>query len=209
MKLYKNVVPKEVFRLLLSFNQTLDPATQNFSLAGGTNIALRFGHRVSVDLDFFTKEAFDVHTIEKHVAERHPDYIKTDQSAEHIRFMIKGVKVEYIRHDYPYLMNSETIENIKLYSLADVTAMKLNAIINRGAKKDFFDIAEILQRLSLAEIIRFFLAKYPNTDEALAVRSLSYFDDAENEPEPMQTKHTWPQVKNKITQTVARYLNLN
>lgn len=206
MKLFVNHAPKEAYDILLKIGQTDIQASGGFALAGGTNLALRTGHRLSVDLDFFCKEAFSVEELERRVKTAFPRYIKTDQSKEHLRLLVDSVKIEFIRHDYPYLQNIETIQDIRLYSLPDLAAMKLNATVNRGSKKDFFDIAELLKTYQITQLLSFFSAKYSNTDRALALRALSYFDDAENEPEPLKVNTTWPKVKQTISEAIRQVL---
>ena len=77
------------------------------------------------------------------------------------------------------LSSVEMIEGIRLASVPDIIAMKLNAITRRSTKKDFFDIAELLDRYSLQEMLHFFTDKYAATDIGFVVRSLTYFEGAE------------------------------
>ena len=84
--------------------------------------------------------------------------------------------------------------------------MKLNALANRGTKKDFFDIYEVLQEFSLQEILGFFKKKYPNKDYYYILRSLVYFNDAELNKEPiMIKKYSWSDVKNFISNEVRNF----
>jgi Nucleotidyl transferase AbiEii toxin, Type IV TA system len=39
------------------------PALKEFALVGGTNLSLRFGHRLSIDLDLFTNKTFEAEAI--------------------------------------------------------------------------------------------------------------------------------------------------
>ncbi len=82
--------------------------------------------------------------------------------------------------------------------------MKLNAIANRGSKKDFYDMAELLQHYPLSAMLGFFSRKYPNTDPFAVVRSLSFFEEAEQEPDPiLMLGQTWETVKRIITGAVC------
>ena len=91
-----------------------------------------------------------------------------------------------------------------MLSVADVVAMKLNAIANRGAKKDFFDIFELQKHFPLPEMIGWFEAKYRNSDCFLVIRSLVWFDDAESDPDPVSRNGTtWHDVKAAIRNSVA------
>ena len=85
--------------------------------------------------------------------------------------------------------------------------MKLNAIAKRGAKKDFFDMYELLQRYSLSEMLAFYQEKFTQTDTTFLLRSLLYFDDAEEEIDPIMIKaYTRKEVKKEITKQVKNYL---
>ena len=94
--------------------------------------------------------------------------------------------------------------NITLVSLPDLAAMKLNAIANRGSKKDFYDLAELLKHYTIRQMIGFFSGKYPSTDPFTVIRSLAWFEDAEREPDPVtRIAITWDEVKALARSTVA------
>ena len=89
-------------------------------------------------------------------------------------------------------------------------AVKMSAVAGRGVKKDFWDIAELLDMYSLAEMIAFYKEKYASHDIFHLVRALAYFTDAENQkhPDPFK-KITWKQVKTKMQTAVKKYLARN
>ena len=129
-----------------------------FQLVGGTALALRFGHRVSVDIDLFSGQAFDVAPI--------ADLLRTNYSIRSletatntIRGTVAGIKLDIISHRYPAVGAPVSIDGIRMASLEDIAAMKLNAIANRGSKKDFWDYAELLNRFSRDEMLLFFSEK--------------------------------------------------
>ena len=77
--------------------------------------------------------------------------------------------------------------------------MKLNAIANRGSKKDFWDCAELLQQYTREELLGFCGEKYQGDSLWNVEKSLCYFDDAEKEPDPRDLRgQTWEQVKGTI-----------
>ena len=55
--LQTQTVDRDTLGLLKDLMAT--PELQQFALVGGTNLSLRLGHRLSVDLDLFTNEPFD------------------------------------------------------------------------------------------------------------------------------------------------------
>ena len=122
--------------------------------------------------------------------------------------LLNKLKVDIVLHRYPYLQKVETIEGIRLASVPDIIAMKLNAITRRSTKKDFFDIAELLNDYTLKAMLGFFGNKYAATDIGFVVRSLTYFDEAEATKNPiMLNSMEWEQVKQKIRKAVQEYWN--
>lgn len=82
--------------------------------------------------------------------------------------------------------------------------MKITAIIGRGTKKDFIDIAFLLHHFSLEEILHFYAAKYNDSSVFMAMKSLAYFDDAEADPMPdMFVNQSWQQVKAYILSKIS------
>ena len=77
--------------------------------------------------------------------------------------------------------------------------MKLNAIAGRGSKKDFVDVYQLLKEFTLTEMLSYYIQKYPNGSEFMVLKSMLYFDDADNEPDPIMLRTiTWNQIKEKI-----------
>ena len=98
----------------------------------------------------------------------------------------------------------KVIENIRMASVADIAAMKLDAITGRGSKKDFYDLFFLLQHYSIDELFSFYTEKYPHQTTFHVARSLTYFDDTELQPNPLvfDKTITWEIVKQKITSTI-------
>ncbi|MCK4565338.1 MAG: nucleotidyl transferase AbiEii/AbiGii toxin family protein [Verrucomicrobia bacterium] len=102
----------------------------------------------------------------------------------------------------PTIGTPATIEGIRMASLEDIAAMKLNAIANRGSKKDFWDYAELLTLFSRDEMLGFFAEKYSDENVWYVEKSLSYFEDAEEEPNPRDLKgRTWGDVKKAVLES--------
>lgn len=119
-----------------------------------------------------------------------------------------GVKTDIILHEYPYLKPVEEIEGVRLLSVSDIIPMKLGAITGRGAKKDFWDIAELLDNYTIKEMLSLYKQKYTTDDIGFVVRSLTYFEDAKLQNEPISLKKvTWKQVKKKITDALKNYIS--
>jgi predicted nucleotidyltransferase component of viral defense system len=199
--LHKTTVEPATLELLNQLTQM--PQLAPFALVGGTNLSLRFGHRLSVDLDLFTDQPFDEQQLSHELTSVFPNLIKVDEARNTLSLLIEGVKIDLLAHRYALLAPVESIDSLRLWSLPDIVAMKLGAVSSRGAKKDFWDIAQLLNQFTLPQMLRFFSDKYPNSDPGFVVRSLTYFDDANQEPDPISLQQqTWDQVKNTVQQAV-------
>jgi hypothetical protein len=117
------------------------PELKQFGLVGGTNLSLRFGHRLSIDLDLFTNEPFDPEAIYNKLESMFSNIVMASQSDTMLFLYINDVKIDMVLLPYPYLKPLEEIDGIRLVSVEDIAATKLSAIARRGVKKDFWDIA--------------------------------------------------------------------
>lgn len=175
-----------------------------FTLVGGTALALYYGHRESIDLDLFTTEEFSSEELKILLQEDFP-VEELGQTRVRLNLLVKEVKTDLIYHPYPVLAPGNAYGEIKIASLKDICAMKLNAIAGRGAKKDFIDFYFLLKQFTLEEMLDLYLRKYPNTTELMALKSLVYFEDAEPEIMPRMIKHAdWKNIKATITKEVEK-----
>ncbi len=202
MLFFSTVSPKALE--LLKELQDL-PLLNDFYLVGGTALALKYGHRVSIDLDFFSSKEFDTNILIDSLKEKFSITILS-QAKNSLTLDIASVKTDFIRHNYPLLNQVGKEEGIKMASVEDIAAMKLNSTMNRGSKKDFFDIYELLDHFSLEQLLAFYSRKYDFSSQLILLKSLVYFHDAENEPDPVFNKPmNWLQVKQKISIAISSF----
>ncbi len=196
LTLREDAVPAPLLELLQKLMQ--EDLLSPFCLVGGTALALRLGHRVSVDIDLFSDKAFDVQPITGML--RDTFFIQALETAQNtVRGEVGGIKLDIISHRYPTIGTPTTVDGIRMASLEDIAAMKLNAIANRGSKKDFWDYAELLTLFSRDEMLAFFAKKYSDENVWYVEKSLSYFDDAESEPSPRDLRgRIWGDVKKAV-----------
>jgi len=186
------------------------PELDNFSLVGGTALALRYGHRNSVDLDLFYHEKFDsfkiVTILESAFRERF--FYKKQQTGFGVFCFIDEIKIDIVHFPHLPIAPIETEDSIRIYSIADIAAMKIQAILGRGKKKDFWDLYELLQHYSLDQIIKWHKLKYPGQMLAISIpHAITYFVDAEESDAPVSfKKQTWAGVKKGIQRAVRDYL---
>lgn len=182
------------------------PAMEAFALAGGTSLALRFGHRISIDLDFFTHEDFENEALAVALKRDFP-LEERRRGPTGVTGFISDVKIDLVKYPYPPCFPHDIMAGIRLVSLPDLAAMKLSAVTNRGAKKDFYDLKALIERLGVQRLINSYQAKFPETDPMMLFRSLTYFDDAENDEDPNSLEGlTWLQTKQSIRKAVQYFL---
>ena len=181
------------------------PLLSETRLVGGTSLALQYGHRNSVDLDFFGILDDDLLAFRDSLESiSHVNVIKETKS---IRiYDIDGVKIDFVDYSrYPWLADAVEEDGLRLASPTDIAAMKVNAIEGRGTRKDFVDIYFLLQHYSLNEILGFYQEKYPEHSMFRALMSLSYYDDAEKQMMPkMFASVSWDEMKAYIIKEVEK-----
>ncbi len=179
------------------------PVLSDTRLVGGTALALQLGHRKSVDLDFFGRIDCEVEYLRESIAGIASLTILKESPHIHI-YVVDGIKVDIVNYKYRWLDEVVVKQGIRMASVRDIAAMKVTAIIGRGTKKDFIDIAFLLHRFSLEEILKFYSAKYNDGSVFMAMKSMAYFDDAEAEPMPdMFVNQSWEQVKEYILSKIS------
>lgn len=183
-------------------------AFKNLLLVGGTSLALQIGHRISVDLDLFGEINTDRYEIIYELNKL--GNVKTLHFTNNINiFTVNGIKVDIVNYSYPWLQKSIIIDKIKLANMQDIAAMKIAAITGRGTMKDFIDLYYLLKQFSLEQILQYYEQKYSDASIFMALKSLSYFDDANLDIMPkMFDKISWDTIKSTISKHIEGYVNL-
>ena len=186
------------------------PCLQGFAIVGGTALSLKYGHRLSVDLDLFSISGFENDTVISCLREEFgEEFIAEDKPVRFGIFCyIQGVKVDIVRHPHPLIGEVETIDGIRFFSNQDIMAMKIQAILGRGKKKDFWDIAELLQHYSVSDFIRNHKEKYNTQNLLISIpQVMVYFQDADEDEDPISLKgQTWSKIQKSIQKKIASHL---
>jgi hypothetical protein len=193
---------RQVFRLLAAL-----PFIGQFYLAGGTGLALHLGHRFSVDLDLFAAAADavgpDTRATLREVFDDATLVTTHDKDGTFVATW-RGVGVSFFRlSQYPLVQEPVLIESVPLATVAEIGAMKLAAITDRGTRKDLVDLYYILRQVPIERLFEVAATKYPRarTLAITATRALAYFDDAEALPMPRMLDRTpWPAMKRFLEQ---------
>ena len=188
--------------------EKIAPITTSFYLAGGTALALELGHRISVDLDFFNKDTFSISLLVEQLNTLGNLKIE-DQSENTFNGSLDGVKISFFYYPYPLLFTTKEYNSVYLADERDIGAMKIQSISGRGSKKDFIDLFVLLKKYSIQELLNFFHKKYEkfNYNQLHILKSLSYFYDADTNPEPIYINPIdWKEVKESIKNVIDEYI---
>lgn len=198
--LYKETVDPDTLGLIYQLQQ--DRMFKDFVLVGGTALALHIGHRISVDIDLFTKNEFPLQETIEYLEEKYEFQLQFSHENT-LKGIINGVFVDFIRHNYHFVNDPIRDAGLRIASKQDIAAMKVNAVTGNGTRiKDFIDIYFLLQEYDFAEIIGFYKDKYANRNDFHAIKSLTYFNDiiAEEWPEMYRNEDlTFDELKDFIT----------
>jgi len=185
--LQKKSVRESLWNLLKELQHS--KVFNNYFLVGGTALSLQLGHRVSDDIDLFTR-----HDINK---EEILDFLNKNYKGNYqisniqniiMQVIINDIKVDFVKYDYELIENIKEEGGIKYLGIQDIAAMKLMAVVNRGDQaKDFYDIYYLLKKITLKEMFEYYKIKYKQNDINLVKRSLIYFDDV--------TDNNWQGIK--------------
>ncbi len=176
-------------------------------LAGGSALALHFGHRISVDFDFFTQSHFDSKDIASKLKKIGRFTIGTI-TKDTLLGNFNTIKFSLFFYSYPLLFKTLNYHGVNIASSKDIAAMKIAAVMDRGTKKDFIDLYFISKKgTNLEKCFKY----YDNKHKALAnniysiITSLSYFVDAEESEIPKMIEPIyWEEVKKFFEKEAVR-----
>ena len=198
--------PYQLLQELMT-NRDLDKA--GFMLCGGGALALHLGHRQSTDIDLFTPKAITAEAMKKFMEQSFGPRVDVySQSDLGIRGFLDGVKFDMIR--FPYQMQHPPLaeQNIRFLDFRDAVGMKVHAVANRGLRRDFYDLAEILQRMPLKDVLANYQQQFTPSPQAMAHtrRSLTFFTDAEADSTKVDVRNgrSWDQVKKIMARAVQQ-----
>ncbi|MEW6102799.1 MAG: nucleotidyl transferase AbiEii/AbiGii toxin family protein [bacterium] len=192
--MFENVLPENGLELIDNISSKLN----DFYLAGGTDLALQLGHRKSIDLDFFSPTLFNTDIVLENIQPDKTLLVRTGA----IHCELKKVKLSFLFYPLPLTYPTILWRGLNLADWKDITAEKFKAISQRGTKKDFYDLYAVLQiKLSIDDACQIFKARFASSGINMyhVLKSLTFFEDAEEDPLPILTaesKHwQWDVIK--------------
>lgn len=211
MLYYSTVSPdlKSVLKIVMD-SDILKP----FRLVGGTSLSLQLGHRISIDIDLFTDSDYgslNFEDIETFLKSKFSFIVFSSELTSFGKSYFIGssennaVKLDVFYSD-PFIDDELLIDNIRLASLKDITAMKIEVIQNGGRKKDFWDLHELLNYFSLEEMLAFHKIRYPFThDSDLIIKNFTNFQIADEDFEVLclKGKH-WEVIKSDFENLIKK-----
>lgn len=183
---------------------------ENFYLAGGTALAIRLGHRRSIDLDFFSDKDWTSDEIKGELAGLGKFEVVSETTGT-LHGLLDSVRLSFFCYRYALLFPPAPFGGLNLADQRDIAAMKISAISSRGSKKDFIDLFFLLKKYPLRDLFSFFEKKFQgiNYNKLHLIKSLTYFDEAEEEPMPiMIEKIKWEEVKKIIQDEANKFLKV-
>jgi len=180
---------------------------QNFILVGGTALALQLGHRISVDLDLFSNGTFEYADLKEDLNIDYNSFIVDFEKRSTLITKINNIKVDFIKYKYLFSYPIIIENGIRMANLKDIAPMKLDAISGRGRKKDFFDLFFLLKHFTIVQLFELYQGKFQHTSNFHVVKSISYFEDAEKDADPIvfDPKVTWEKVKSTIIKEIRKF----
>lgn len=173
----------------------------DYYMIGGTALSLQLGLRESYDFDFCVPTVFNNEILLQELKKLGETEVKQNQKGT-CDIILNGVQVSFFYYPNKVLgkfITSEKIPKLKMASVLDIAVMKIIAIGGRGAKKDFFDLYNIIEmkNITIEELAKGLIQKCGNNvNYANVIMGLSYFEDAEQEILPKTfVEYDWEKIK--------------
>lgn len=201
--LHTETVSEELLTILKEL--MLLPKLKDFRLVGGTAMALQCGHRRSVDIDLFTDHSFSINDLTTELTYRFGGK-ELVRSSQGVAMNIHDVKVDLYNWGVPFIDNAVESEGLRLASLRDISAFKLDTISSRKEKKDFFDLFFLLKKVTFEQLIDCYRIKYPIYNPRTPVNAVSSVHEADSSEQPdLLIPVGWDEVKSELIKAVRQY----
>lgn len=175
------------------------PELENFRLVGGTALSLQIGHRLSIDIDLFTDEKYgsvDFESIDSrlnsifesvdHSIGVNPGFGKSYTISNTPEDRTSFVKLDIYYSNDPFMQAAVIQDDIRLATVEEIIAMKIDVVDRGGRKKDFWDLHAISANYSVAHMISLHKDRYQWTHDEKTIKSnFTNFESADEDPDPI------------------------
>ncbi len=196
--MHEKVLTENGLELLNDFESGPSSILENWTLAGGTGLALQLGHRISDDFDFFRTDFPDVRELHEQLG-GYCQYETLQEASHTLTVLFRGTKLSFFKANSPFIFKGVKYFSFRIADIREIALMKLLAICNRGSRKDFIDLYTILRgEIALQDYFQLLPKKYgaSRINAYNILKSLTYFEDAEKEPMPrMLVPFEWEKCK--------------
>ena len=210
--MYWNIFDKDRYDLLKKISERV--SIDDYYMIGGTALSLQLGLRESYDFDFCVKSQFNNEILLSELKNIGNVEVLQNQKGT-CDVLLNGVQVSFFYYTNKVIkefVRAEEMPKLKIASVLDIAVMKIVAIGGRGAKKDFFDLYQIMNRcnISLNDLANGLIQKCgTNVNYANIVMGLSYFEDAEQEILPKTfVEYNWDEIKKFFVKFQAEFCNI-
>ena len=182
--MYWNIFDKDRYKLLKKISEII--SLDNYYMIGGTALSLQLGLRESYDFDFCVKSEFNNEILLNELKSIGTIEVMQNQKGT-CDVLLNGVQVSFFYYPNKVLKDfviADEMSKLKIASILDIAIMKIVAIGGRGAKKDFFDLYNIIKKcdVTIDELVNGLIQKYgEGVNYVNIIMGLSYFEDAEDE----------------------------
>lgn len=188
-----------------------------FRLVGGTALSLQIGHRESIDIDLFSDIAYGTINFDAidNFLKQNYNYVSTNQLPPALgkSYIIgedqqNAIKLDIYYTD-PFILPCLEIDKIRMASVEEIIAMKMDVIQRGGRKKDFWDLHELLNQYNIYQMLEFHKKRYPYThNQKKIIQNLTHFENADDDLKPICMKGKyWEFIKDDF-QEIGKELNL-
>ena len=191
--LYWNTVKPRLQEVLQDI--IYEPIFMPFRLVGGTALSLQLGHRMSEDIDLFTAAEYgsiDYKAIREFLENKYPFCVSRslDNVSFGTNFVVGNSITDCVKLDLYYtdefIEKPIIINNIRMATINEIIAMKLEVILQGGRKKDFWDLHYFMDKMNLDDMISLYEKRYPYIDGFNDnKKQLLNFHKADNDFEPI------------------------
>ena len=155
----------------------------DFYLAGGTALALQYGHRISVDLEFFCQKNINPDTLINKISKL-GKFELLNREENTVEGILDGVKISFMSYPYSLIGAKTAVRGyVFVADASDIAVMKIMAVSGRNTKKDFIDLYCYLRQTSsnLSAVLNLVDKKFSGVkyDRYHIFRALTYFTDAD------------------------------
>lgn len=197
--MYWNIFDKDRYDLLKKISEGV--SIDDYYMIGGTALSLQLGLRESYDFDFCVKSQFNNEILLSELKNIGNVEVLQNQKGT-CDVLLNGVQVSFFYYTNKVIkdfVRAEEMPKLKMASVLDIAVMKIVAIGGRGAKKDFFDLYNIIEKcnITIDELVEGLIQKCgDNVNYVNIIMGLSYFEDAEDEILPdIFVNYDWQKIK--------------